>query len=398
MNFRNKLGLVLFLISANCTANEAIKFKNNLTLKNLYSERDYTSNTKNIGSWSQGFIYQGNFEYQYNNELKFSINPSFQYAYRLSDDKGISDTILPFDDFEKKQYRDYNKKGINFKLNYEQHSIGFGEFFLNTPLLTSDPSRQLVSSFNGIVYIFDSKDQKIALGYIDEYSRRNSEEFEKISVNSIESDGVIYFNYKKNFNNNDFLLYNGYLEDLYNQTMLGLNVNYQLAGFGVNSKLRFFNNSDVGESKLGSVENQYYGFMNYIQIDNNLKLGFGYHEINGNRAYPLIDGIIPVLEFVDWSQGTFTKKDESAYHLLFGYNFNDYIKGLNFESRYIYGNGFKTLEKNDYESEFHNKISYVKPDGYLKGLSLLWLNIDYNTKYGKGYNENRIMTSYNIKF
>lgn len=389
----------LLLCLGNAHAIENLKISNVVTLKNLYADRDYNQSDADIGSWTQGLIYRGNFRYKLNEDWNIALNPSFQYAYRLSNDKGLADTILPFDPLNKEQKQHQQKQGINFETSFRNHTLSYGEQWINNPMLVVDPSRQLLPSFQGMVYTGKFKDTIVSAGLIDKYSRRSDEHFKKISVKNVDSDGLTYMDIQHAVSPNLKLhVFNGHLEDLYNQSMLGLDYKWHLFDKKMQTNVRYFNNTDIGEAKLGSVDNKNFGIINYVEVLPKLKVGIGYQKIFGDNDYPLIDGPIPVLDFINWTQGSFIKKDEESYHLTLSYDFTSFIPGLKLDTKYTHGENFQTNGKDDLESEFNYRFGYTLNDGLFKGLSFSWLNIDYKSKYGRDYNENRIHTMYTFKF
>lgn len=389
----------LLLCLGNAHAVENLKMTHSVTLKNLYADRDYDQSSADLGSWTQGVIYRGNFNYTLNEDWSIAINPSFQYAYRLSNDKGLADTILPFDAVNKKQEQHFQKQGINFETSYRNHTLSYGEQWINNPMLVVDPSRQLLPSFHGAVYTGKFDDTSVSAGLIDKYSRRSGEDFKKISVKNIESDGLTFLDIQHKVSPNLKLrIFNGYLEDLYNQSMFGLDYKWHFFDKNMQTNLRYFNNTDIGKAKIGPLDSNNIGIINFVEILPELKIGLGYQKIFGENDYPLIDGPIPVVEFINWSQGSFIKKDEESYHLTLSYDFADLIPGLKLDTKYIHGENFQTNGKNDHETEFNYRIGYTVNNGIFKGVSFSWLNIDYKSKYGRDYNENRIYTMYTAKF
>jgi benzoate transport porin len=66
-----------------------------VTLKNLYADRDFDDATKpSVGSWSQGIIARAKGEHELTQDFALTFTGSVQYAQRLSDDKHLNDMIL----------------------------------------------------------------------------------------------------------------------------------------------------------------------------------------------------------------------------------------------------------------------------------------------------------------
>ena len=73
----------------------------------------------------------------------------------------------------------------------------------------------------------------------------------------------------------------------------------------------------------------------------NHTFGLGYQQIIGESAYPLPDGFLPETYFINWNATGFFKEDERSYHVMYGYDFKDYVPGLNAMVKYVYGHDFK---------------------------------------------------------
>ncbi|NUF31905.1 outer membrane porin, OprD family, partial [Acinetobacter oleivorans] len=124
-----------------------------LTFKNLYADRDYNDDNKpSIGSWSQGIIARSSAKQNLAQDTNLLITGSVQYAQRLSSDKHLNDLILPFDKDSQKQASSYNKIAGSIGLQHKQHKISWGEQWVDTPLATTDYSRQLMTIYQGFLY------------------------------------------------------------------------------------------------------------------------------------------------------------------------------------------------------------------------------------------------------
>ena len=146
-----------------------------VTLKNPYADRDFDDATKpSVGSWSQGIIARAKGEHELTQDLALTFTGSVQYAQRLSDDKHLNDMILPFDPVTKEQASNYNKIAGSIGAKYKQHQLSWGEQWVDTPLATTDYSRQLITIYQGLLYSGQLNEQlKLDVGYLDKYSPRN---------------------------------------------------------------------------------------------------------------------------------------------------------------------------------------------------------------------------------
>lgn len=380
-----------------------------LTLKNTYIDRNFDQeNVKDSGSWSQGvsLFYHSQFYDTpieiLEHPLQIGVDGSMQYAVRLSNDKHVNDTVLPFDPVKQEQAADYLKYGGTLKLKYDQAELRVGELWLNLPMTAIDTSRQLLTTYQGVNLKFPIQEKlKVELGHVSKNSPRNEEDFYKFSYTQKGikhySDGLDYLNLSYDVNK-DFNInyYYGHLENLYDKHYLGVEHRYPIAdNIALHSKLRYFNSQD--NSNALDIDSQNVGLLETLKL-NNHTLGVGYQRIIGD-AYPLPDGFLPELYFINWNVTGFFKENEKSWHFVYGYDFKDYILGLNSIAKYAVGRDIKMSngDKNK-ESELDVLTTYNFQQPALKGLSLQHLFTRYQQDYGSDFTENRFFINYQYKF
>lgn len=379
------------------------------TLKNALINRDYQNpEVKDFGSWSQGasLFYTSNLRdtplHILDQPIRIGADASVQYAVRLSADKHVSDTVLPFDRQTQSQASDYLKYGATLKLAYDKTLLSVGELWLDLPVTTSDASRQLITSYWGTNLKSQLSDQLYAeIGRVEKVSPRNEEDFRRFSFTSNGqteySDGLNYLDLRYQFTPSlKGEYYFGNLEDLYNKHYVGLEHIWKQPSFSLNSKLKYFNAKNDGNHF--KIDAQNLGVLEMLKV-NNQSFGVGYQQIIGESAYPLPDGFLPELYFINWNTTGFFKKDEKSYHVMYGYDFKDYVPGLNALVKYVYGHDFKTAngEKN-HETESNVILNYAFQQPFLKGFALQYLRIDYDVKHGNDFSENRFFVNYTKRF
>ncbi|WP_288432396.1 benzoate transport porin BenP [uncultured Acinetobacter sp.] len=376
-----------------------------LSLKNAYIDRDYDGNAvKDTGSWSQGasLFYKSDYYKTPIDGLEIGVDGSVQYAVRLSHDKGVADTILPFDPVSQEQARDYLKYGGTLKLKYDQTELRVGELWPDLPVTAVDRSRQLLTSYQG-VSLNSKLTSKLTgeIGIISKVSPRNEEDFRKLTFtkNGIKyvSDGLNYIDLKYQVLPNLKLeYYFGNLENLYNKHYLGADYSYKLSPeASLHTKLKYFNAGE--DNKNYNIDSQNFGILETLKYRNHT-VGLGYQQIVGD-AYPLPDGFLPETYFINWNTTGFFKADEKSVHFIYGYDFKDYVPGLNFTFKHVYGYDFKTatgLKNKEQESNFILNYAFQNPK--LKGVGFQWLYIPYKVRYGTDFNENRLFLTYTKKF
>ena len=387
------------------TAQDEWKF----TLKNAYINRDFDNpNLKDTGSWSQAasLFYKSKMQetplYIADKPITIGADASVQYAVRLSKDKHVADTVLPFDTQTQSQASDYLKYGATLKLGYDKTLLSVGELWLDLPVTAVDASRQLLTSYWGTNLKSQISDQLYAeIGRVTKVSPRNEEDFKKFSFTAngktVYSDGLNYLDLRYQITPSlKAEYYFGNLEDLYNKHYVGLEHQWKQPNFSLSSKFKYFNAKNDGHNF--DIDAQNIGLLEMLKV-NNQSLGMGYQQIIGESAYPLPDGFLPETYFINWNATGFFKKNEKSYHLMYGYDFKDHVPGLNAMVKYVYGHDFKAVngEKN-HETESNLILNYAFQQPYLKGFSLQYIRIDYDVKHGNDFGEDRLFVNYSKKF
>ena len=314
----------------------------------------------------------------------------------------MADTVLPFDPQTQSQASDYLKYGATLKLGYDKTLLSVGELWLDLPVTAVDASRQLLASYWGTNLKSQLSDQLYAeIGRVTKVSPRNEEDFKKFSFTANGkteySDGLNYLDLRYQLTPSlKAEYYFGNLEDLYNKHYLGLDHTWKQANFTLNSKFKYFNAKNDGSNF--DIDAQNIGILEMLKV-NNQSFGLGYQQIIGESAYPLPDGFLPETYFINWNATGFFKKNEKSYHLMYGYDFKDYVPGLNAMLKYVYGHDFKAVNgAKNHETESNIIVNYAFQQPYLKGFALQYIRIDYDVKHGNDFGEDRLFVNYSKKF
>lgn len=410
----NHLAVSTFLLMFSFTSTSAfsedatVKDEWKFTLKNAYINRNFENeNLKDTGSWSQAasLFYKSKMLATPLNiidkPLTIGVDASVQYAVRLSSDKHVADTVLPFDKENQSQASDYLKHGATLKLGYDKFLLSIGELWLDLPVTAVDTSRQLLTSYWGTNLKSQLNDQFYAeVGRVNKVSPRNEEDFRKFSFTSNGktkySDGLNYIDLRYQISPDlKGEYYYGNMKDLYNKHYLGLEHNLKGTNYVLNSKFKYFNAQEDGNNF--NIDAQNIGLLETLNVTNHT-FGLGYQQIIGESAYPLPDGFLPETYFINWNATGFFKKDEKSYHFIYGHNFKDYIPGFNTTIKYVYGDNFKSTDgKPNHENESNIILNYAFQQPHLKGLALQYIRIDYDVKHGNDFGEDRLFLSYSKK-
>lgn len=381
-------------------------------LRNFFVERDFEGNNQDLGSWSQGL--SGRFESGYTNTpLQFGLDLGFQYALRLNDhnDERL-DTVFMYDQAKKRQERDFLKLGATLKFKYQNTELKVGELYPKTPVLFMDDSRQLVTTFGGVMLeSTDIQNLKISAGRFTHINARDDDEYRKITLagnkdSNKDSDGMNFIGLDYNFTPKVSGSYwFGQLEDIYQQHYVNAAYSEQIDKTKIKIDARYFDYKEDGDAYFGNIDAQSAGIQVTVQ-NGGSSLTTGVQKNMGENALPLLAGYVPQAYLQSWSTLGFYKRKELTLHALYSYDFkNAGIPGLKLILRYLHGSEiYRPGFKDNKETEKNIIVNYIVPEGKLKGLGLEWRHIRTDVKYGTGdmpgtaFVENRIITSYTFKF
>lgn len=397
-----------------------------LKLRNFYLDRqiDQPDPTKpqDFGSWSQAVTLDAKSGYADIGPVKVGIDVLAQYALRLSGDRGDNDFIMPYNYQTHEQARDNFKLGATLKAKVSQTELRIGEILPMTPVVHFDPSRQLLTTFEGVwLESKDLKNTKITLGYLDGVNARyenqvqdfklwpNELATEKSQVKPGDSDGMyvagIDYQVTPEFAASYFY---GDVTNIYRQNYLGFAYNKKLDGQNkVTAQVRYFDNQQSGDALYGEIDNQALSLKG-IWAHGNHTIDAGYQQMfgeNGNHAafFPTLSGWVPQPYLANWSVASFIRKDEKSWSLGYTYDFKDVgVSGLTATVRHYDGWNIQNSNGTRGKEDENNLIvNYVMPEGKLKGLGFQWMLIDVNYHNVPGFVdliENRIATTYTFKF
>jgi len=128
-------------------------------------------------------------------------------------------------------------------------------------------------------------------------------------------------------------------------------------------------------------------------------------KINGDRL-PILNNNALLVSLHTFSTMSYYQPDEFSWHATYSYNFNEIgFPGLKASVRYLKGHNISRANfKDNNENEYSAIVSYIIPEGTLKGLGFEWRYFNAQREYDQGYTsgvhfqENRFITSYTYNF
>ncbi|WP_173911672.1 OprD family outer membrane porin [Acinetobacter sp. Marseille-Q1618] len=397
-----------------------------LKLRNFYLDRQIDqpdpSKTQDFGSWSQGITLDAKSGYAQIGPVQLGVDVLAQYALRLSGDRGDNDYIMPYDYVNKEQARDNAKIGATLKAKISQTELRVGEILPATPVVHFDPSRQLLTTFQGVwLESKDLKNAKISLGYLDGINARyenqvqdfklwpNELNTEKNQVKSGDSDGMYVAGI-------DYQItpalqasyYYGDVTNIYRQNYVGFAYNKKLDAHNkIATHARYFDNTESGDALYGEIDSQALS-LKAAWTHGNHTFDAGWQQMFGEHGshtpfMPTLSGWVPQPYLVNWSVASFIRKDEKSWSLGYSYDFKDVgINGLTATLRHYDGHNIDNKNGTRGKEDENNFIlNYVVPEGKLKGLGFQWMYIDVNYDNVPGFvdlEEHRVATTYTFKF
>lgn len=403
-----------------------------LKFRNFYLDRQYNdAPTRDFGSWSQGVTLDAKSGYADLGKVQLGVDVLAEYAIRLDGEDQRADWVLPYNGTtgSGKQDRHFGKVGATLKAKVANTELKVGTLLPATPVVHFDPSRQLLTTYNGVwLESKDFKNTKITLGYLDSINARYENQPMDLAKwpNNLTNTGrtggmyVAGIDYQINPEWSASYFYSR-VKNAYQQNYAGITHKTDLTeNVKLNSHLRVFDNRETGDAVYGGLDNQALSIGTQLNYGNH-SFGLGYQQmfgehgtsanpLTGSPYFPTLAGWVPQPYLVNWGVAGFIRKDEKSIGVSYGYNFKDvgingltatakYFKGWDVDSNYESAGKIQTQGKED---EFNFILNYVVPEGQFKGLGFQWMYIDvgYDNIAGQpnDLKENRIATTYTYKF
>lgn len=376
-----------------------------LGLRNFYVDRDFKQDNapkSRTGSWSQGFDLQFKSGWT-DGPLQFGLDVGGQFAYRLDGSKDRSpDGVLPVQT-DGSPVKDYGRANATAKIRYSKTELRIGEQRPNLPVASFDPTRQLVTSYQGaLLESKEIKDLTLTAGRFWSIAGRESSNTEDLYLwgdnpATQTSDGLKFAGASYAFTPNlSGTYFYAQLEDIYRQHYVGVAHKLPLGdGYTLKTDVRYYNSKEEGQALSGRVDNRTYGTM-FSLLKGGHTFGAGYQRMLGQDTFPTFNSYAPAPYLINWSALGFVKPDERSWQVRYDYDFAGVgVPGLKWMARWMEGNGIN-LGQQSHETERTSILSYVVQDGALKGFGATWMNIGVNVRDTSQYEENRMILTYTV--
>ncbi|MGE8504425.1 outer membrane OprD family porin [Ectopseudomonas oleovorans] len=396
---------VLALPGAGATAAGFIEdSKANLELRNFYLNRDFRENAgqNKREEWAQGFIL--NLESGFTQgTVGFGVDAIGMLGIKLDSSPDRSGTDLLPRDSRNRAEDDYSKLGVTGKVRFAESQLRVGTLLPKMPYLQYSNARLLPQVFEG--FQLQSKDLEGAtftLGEINRVVQRNVSGSDKLALNnkngrfgaSPESDELRFAGVDYAINPQLLASYHyAELSDIYRQHFAGLQHTLPLGAGKLKSDLRYFNNSEAGQERVGKIDNQAINAMFTYSVAGH-SLGLAYQKMRGDDAFTYVNGATPYLtNFLQIND--FAGPDERSWQLRYDFDFATVgVPGLTFMTRYVRGDQVDLAAGEGREWERNTDIAYGFTNGPLKNLKVTWRNATYRSSFVRDLDENRLILSY----
>ncbi|PBJ03390.1 Porin-like protein NicP precursor [Pseudomonas ogarae] len=381
--------------------------KASIELRNFYFNRDFrngppTAQRDAAKEWAQGAMLR--FESGYTaGTVGLGIDAVGMLGLKLDGGDGSGGTGLLPADLSSKNGRgsqdEYSKLELTAKAKVSETVLKAGSLAFRTPVVSSNDTRLLPSTFEGA--LLTSKDiDKLVLqgGKLEQIKFNSSSDYQDFTGNRIGgvSDDFRFAGGTYSFNKAlSTSLFYGNLENVYRQFFGGVVYEIPLAAQqSLKFDLRYSKSTDDGNFR--PLDNRAAnGLVSYTLGANVFTAA--YQHMSGDDPFPYIANSDPYLvNFVQIND--FANTQERSWQLRYDYNFAAMgIPGLTFMSRYVQGdNALVGGSNTGKEWERDTDIGYVIQSGSLKNLGVKLRNATVRSNFGNDLDETRLIVSYTL--
>lgn len=381
--------------------------KASVELRNFYFNRDFrngppTTQRDSAAEWAQGAMLR--FESGYTaGTLGLGVDAVGMLGIKLDGGDGSGGTGLLPADLGSKNGRgsqdEYSKLELTAKAKVSETILKVGSLAFRTPVVSSNDTRLLPSTFEGA--LLTSKDiDKLMLqgGKLEQIKFNSSSNYQDFTGNRIGgvSDDFRFAGGTYSFNKTlSTSLYYGNLENVYRQYFGGVVYEVPLAEQqSLKFDLRYSKSTDDGNFR--PLDNRAANGLVAYTLGSNVFTA-AYQRMSGDDPFPYIANSDPYLvNFVQIND--FANTQERSWQLRYDYNFAALgLPGLTFMSRYVQGDNALVAGNNTgKEWERNTDIGYVIQSGSLKNVGLKVRNATVRSNFGNDLDETRLILSYTL--
>ncbi|WP_460319117.1 OprD family porin [Pseudomonas ogarae] len=381
--------------------------KASIELRNFYFNRDFrngppTAQRDAAQEWAQGAMLR--FESGYTaGTVGLGIDAVGMLGLKLDGGDGSGGTGLLPADLSSKNGRgsqdEYSKLELTAKAKVSETVLKVGSLAFRTPVVSSNDTRLLPSTFEGALLSSKDIDQLVLQGgKLEQIKFNSSSDYQDFTGNRIGgvSDDFRFAGGTYSFNKAlSTSLFYGNLENVYRQFFGGVVYEIPLAAQqSLKFDLRYSKSTDDGNFR--PLDNRAAnGLVSYTLGANVFTAA--YQHMSGDDPFPYIANSDPYLvNFVQIND--FANTQERSWQLRYDYNFAAMgIPGLTFMSRYVQGdNALVGGSNTGKEWERDTDIGYVIQSGSLKNLGVKLRNATVRSNFGNDLDETRLIVSYTL--
>ncbi|RMV61138.1 Outer membrane porin [Pseudomonas syringae pv. pisi] len=387
-----------------------------LTLRNYYMDRDYKDDGAKTATreWAQGFIMNAESGFT-QGPVGFGLDARALVGVKLDSSPDRSGTeLLPVSASDGRAADEYSRLGLTGKLKFHETTVKTGDVSIFLPFAFASPSRLLPQTFRGTTLTSkDIDDLTLNAGYIDRVNKRDSSNYQTISIASpnrrfngaATSSHMAYAGGDYQVNKDLSLrAYHAEVDDLYTQNTLALLHKLAIGDGVLSTDLRSFFSRDTGSAKAGEVDNQNLSALFGYKWGGH-SVSLGYMHSSGDTATPYVSGT----ELMGLSEMTmssdFLNAKEHTWQAIYDYDFTAVgLVGLRSRLRYVRGDNIELAAFNAddrKEREFQMELGYVVQSGPLKNVGLLARKSIYRNDFPAGAafrdeNQTRFIVQYSL--
>ncbi|MFJ4142402.1 OprD family porin [Pseudomonas sp. NPDC089734] len=381
--------------------------KASVELRNFYFDRDFrngppTTQRDSAREWAQGAMLK--FESGYTaGTLGLGVDALGMLGLKLDGGDGSGGTGLLPADLSSRNSRgsqdEYSKLELTAKAKLSETVLKVGSLAFRTPVVSSNDTRLLPSTFEGAMLTSKEIDRLVLQGgKLEQIKFNSSSDYQDFTGNRIGgvSDNFRFaggtYNFSKAFSTS---LYYGNLENVYRQFFGGVVYEVPLADKqSLKFDLRYSKSTEDGNFR--NLDNRAANGMVSYTLGSSV-FSAAYQRMSGDDPFPYIANTDPYLvNFVQIND--FANIDERSWQVRYDYNFAALgIPGLTFMSRYVSGDNVQVSGSHSgKEWERNTDIGYVIQSGSLKNLGIKVRNATVRSTFGNDLDETRLILSYTL--